>query len=74
MLEREVLLDHLMQAERHVAASGELVTRQLEIIDELTRGGRDTTTAMDLLRTLKESKAVHEADFDRLCRELARTI
>jgi len=66
------MIEHLAQAERHVA-QGELhLIRQREIIDELERGGHDTASARDLLLKLEETQALHIADRDRIRAELVR--
>lgn len=66
MLER-----HLKQAEEHVALGRKNVLRQFEIVAELERDGHDATTARALLTSYQGIQEVHEADLDRIEKELA---
>jgi hypothetical protein len=69
-MDRGVLLQHLAQAERHVAEGEQLLLRQEELIAELDRDGHDTEEARVILDTLRETQALHLQDRDRIIREL----
>lgn len=45
-MELRLVRRHLAEAERHVALSDKHITRQLEIIEELERGGHPTSLAL----------------------------
>jgi hypothetical protein len=69
-MDRAVLLQHLAQAERHVAEGEQHLLRQEELIAELDRDGHDTEKARVILDTLRETQALHLQDRDRIMREL----
>ena len=69
-MDRTMLLDHLAQAERHVAQGDGHILRQRALIDRLHRDGHETSVAEDLLRRFEEIQRMHIADRDRLRREL----
>jgi hypothetical protein len=56
-MDRAVLLQHLAQAERHVAEGDQHLLRQEELIAELDRDGHDTEKARVILDTLRETQA-----------------
>jgi hypothetical protein len=70
MSDRTMLLEHLAQAERHVAEGERDIARQREIIAELERDGRDTTLARALLEQFEEVELLHIEGRDRLRKEL----
>ena len=70
MNNRVMLLDHLRMAERHVEEGEGRVRLQEMLIAQLNRDGRDTASAADLLRVLKETLALAYMDRVRLRREL----
>jgi hypothetical protein len=70
-MNREHLITHLEQAERHVAQGEEHIVRQIELIARLEAGGHDTTEAKRLLGEFQELMAVHIAGRDRLRDQLA---
>jgi hypothetical protein len=57
---REEILRHLEETDRHIAIGKEHIIRQREIIDELDREGHDTSAAKQLLETFLETQAAHE--------------
>jgi hypothetical protein len=69
-MDRALILDHLAQAERHVAEGKEHLDRQRQILAELQRDGHDTAEAKKLLATFEALQAQHVADCARLRREL----
>jgi hypothetical protein len=56
MVERSTIVEHLAQAERHVAQGAEHVAKQRGIVDQLARGGHDTAQAMALLEQFNKCK------------------
>lgn len=70
-MDRAMLEDHLRQARTHVKEGREHVRRQRKIVADLERGGHDTATARQLLRTFEEMQAAHLGDMERLTKELA---
>ena len=69
---RNLLLEHLDQARRHVAEGAEHVVRQRELVARMERDGHDTAEARRLLGQFEEMQALHVADRDRIEDELAR--
>ena len=72
-MERQILIDHLALAEKHVAQGEQHLARQRKVLETLARDGHDTATAADLLRTLEATQALHRAERDRLRAELRAT-
>lgn len=68
---REMLEQHLAQAERHVAQGERHIARQREIIAELEEDGHDLEVAESLLAQFESTQLSHIADRDRLRAELA---
>jgi hypothetical protein len=69
-MDRAALLQHLAQAEHHVAEGRRHLARQEELIAELDRDGHDTTEARKLLATLRATQALHQEDVERLLGQL----
>ena len=46
---RSMLMDHLAQAERHIAQGQVIIERQISLVAELARDGHDTEEARALL-------------------------
>ena len=65
-----MLVEHLAQAARHVAAGERHVERQRRIVAHLKREGRDVREASGLLLQFEEMQALHMAEWDRLGKEL----
>jgi hypothetical protein len=70
-MDRMLLVEHLTQAARHVAAGERHVERQRRIVAHLKREGRDVREASDLLLQFEVMQALHMAEWDRLRNELA---
>ena len=70
-MDREMLLDHLALAERHILQGEAHLTAQRALIARLDRNGHDARPARDLLDLFEDLQRVHIADRDRLLRELA---
>ena len=71
-MDRVLLLEHLAQAERHIS-QGELRLAKLELlISELERDGKDATRSRDLVKTVRETQALHFEHRDRILGELER--
>ena len=69
-MKRQMIVEHLQLAERHVAAGEKIISRQKALIMELERDSHDTATAKQLLVQFVELQAMHEADVARLSQEL----
>lgn len=69
-MDRYVLAEHLLQAERAVQLGERHIHRQRQIIEELERNSHPAELARDLLRVFEQSQVLHVADRDRLIREM----
>jgi len=69
-MDRRLLQQHLEQAERHIALGKQHLAKQEAIIAELDRDGHDTTDALAILVTLRETRSLHVQDRDRILSEL----
>ena len=63
-------MEHLSQAERHVAEGEMNVERQRILVENLAREGHDTERAEALLKQFEEIQALHIRDRERLLKEL----
>jgi hypothetical protein len=72
-MEREMLIEHLSQAERHVAEGEMVVERQRSLVENLARDGHDTSKQAALLQQFEERLAMHIKDRDRVLKELAKS-
>jgi len=70
-MDRRILEDHLRQAKQHAWVGLQHIRRQREIVEELERDGHDATMARTLLKTYEGTQKMHEADVQRLTKELA---
>ena len=70
-MNREMLEQHVAQAERLLARSSKQAAEQRRRIDELALSGHDVTAARELLKQLEQMQAVHIAELGRLRKELA---
>jgi hypothetical protein len=68
-MDRALIVQHLAQAERHIAAGQQHIERQRQIIREL-KYGHDLASAKDLLAQFEELQLLHIRDRDRLKKEL----
>jgi hypothetical protein len=71
-MNRNILLQHLAQAEWHAARGQQHLAKQECLIAELDRDGHDTTEALKLLVTLRKTQALHQRDVERILQELGR--
>ena len=71
-MDRQMVLDHLALAERHVAEGKITIERQQSFIADLGQGGHDTTLPQELLSRFLDTQRSHEEDRERLRRELAQ--
>jgi len=69
-MDRQMLLDHLVEAEQRVAGSKNDIQEQYRLIADLMRYGEDTVEVVAVLNQLIETQEKHEADRDRLKAEL----
>jgi hypothetical protein len=70
-MSRSALLNRLAQARRDIAMGEENTARLREIIARLESGGRDSSTAKELLARFEELQKLPIADRNRLEKELA---
>ena len=71
-MERGVLLQHLTQAEAHVALARKLIARQNTLIAKLAAKGRVTDAAEEFLWQLEDMQEQHEGHLERLLTALGR--
>ena len=71
-MNRQMLLDHLEEAERHVSNGARLLERQRAIIDERRRDGHDVKRAEGMLETMQELQRMHIEHLATLRKELAQ--
>jgi hypothetical protein len=69
-MDKQLVEQHLKLAKQHVAQGRRHITRQKQIIFELTRGQHDTSQAHQLLSTFQELQLMHVAERNRLQKEL----
>lgn len=69
-MDKDLIRQHLEQAERHVASGMAVLERQKAVIAKIEAEGFDPDLARDLLAQLEEVQALHVADRDRLIKEL----
>jgi len=72
-MDRAVLIEHLSQAERHVADGVRHVEQQRERVKELGRGGPDCRRAVSLLEQFEVLLAMHIQDRNNITAELAKS-
>jgi hypothetical protein len=72
-MDRQMILDHLAQAEGQVALGEAHIARQREILANLTRDGQTEAAgrAAELLAQFEQTQTLHVSDRDRLRLELA---
>jgi hypothetical protein len=70
-MDRQMMLDHLALAERHIAEGKIIIERQETLIAELEQDSHDITLARELLSQFLQTQKSHEEDRERLRRELA---
>ena len=73
-MRRQILIDHLAQAERHIAEGRVHVDRQRQIVEDLVRDGKDAGRSRNLLELFEDTLAMHIAERDRLRTELAEGV
>jgi hypothetical protein len=69
-MDRNMMLDHLAQAQRHIAEAERHVARQREIVAHLERDGHDTSSSRKLLDQFEQLYALHVEDRDRIQKEV----
>ena len=70
-MDRALIISYLQSAEEQVANGDRQIARHCDLISTLERAGHDTTSAIALLRELKQMQVQHVAERDRLRDELA---
>ena len=70
-MDRDLILEHLARAERHIASAQKKITEQIECIAWLKWFRKDTCGATALLRDFERALAVHTTDRELLRAQLA---
>jgi len=70
-MDRALIVSYLKAAEEQVANGERQIARHSDLISTLRQAGHDTTSAIALLRELKQAQIQHVAERDRLRAELA---
>lgn len=65
-MDPKTLMDQLAEADRDVSAGQQLAERQVALIEQLAREGRETVLATELLSQLQAALASHTQERDRL--------
>ena len=71
-MDKVMIREHLVLAERHVRLDASLIATQKAIITKYVRDGGDTTMAQQLLITFEEMQVAHVTERDRLSKELSQ--
>jgi hypothetical protein len=71
-MDRQMLLDHLEEAQRHISNGARLLERERAILEEQRRDGHDIKQAEALLQTMEELQQVHIDHLD-LIRQHSRS-
>jgi hypothetical protein len=69
-MDRATIISYLQAGEDQIANGEEQIANQSDHISSLERAGHDTTSAIELLREMKQTQMQHIADRDRLRAEL----
>ena len=69
-MDRVMQLQHLEEAERHIALGKQHIADQEQIVADLLRLGQDTTEARKLLDNFYTSQALHIEHRERILKEL----
>jgi anaerobic ribonucleoside-triphosphate reductase len=72
-MDRKMLTDHLLMAQRHVIQAQDIVFRQQELVSRLERDGHDVASARKLLEEFHRTLASHIADRERIRAALENT-
>ena len=71
-MERQILLQYLALADRHIAEGEERLAKQEGLVAELDHDGHDTKEARLILTTMRRTQALHREDRARILRGLER--
>ena len=71
-MNRQMLIDHLVQADRQLAELAVRIQQQKAVIARLERSGQNTEHAVFLLQQALGLQELHQAHRDRLKRELSK--
>ena len=69
-MDRDLVLRHLAEVERHILQGETHLAKQLALIAELEHHGHDTRGAQAILTTMRETQALHQQDRERILRGL----
>jgi len=70
-MDRNMLLQHLAMAERHVTLGENHLAKQEALLAEPDRDGHDTTDALAIQETMRHTQTLQMQDRDRLLAQLA---
>ena len=73
-MHRKMLIDHLAQAERHIAEGKVHVARERQIVEDLGRDSKDAGRSRKLLEQFEDTLETHIEERDRLLTELAEGV
>ena len=65
-MDRAIQLEHLAEAERHIALGSSHIERQEQIVADIDSQRRDGTAARELLRALRQMQDQYVAHRDRI--------
>ena len=71
-MDRVLLMQHLVEAERHVTEGEYHVRRQRDLVEKLSKHGHDTRQAEVLLAEFEQTLTSHKFDRDRMRAELLK--
>ena len=71
-MDRDMLLRHLEEAERHVALGKRHIADQEQLVADVARSGHETTEARKLLDNFYATQVQHIQHRDRILVELER--
>jgi len=72
-MDRQMLMEHLSQAERHVAEGMVHVEKQRTLVENMARDGHDIGGHEALLRQFEKTLGLHTKIRDQLQRQLAQS-
>ena len=72
-MKRDLLNDHLVQAERHIVEGRDHVERQRQIVEGVVRRGENADRSKALLELFESTLETHVEERDRLRNKLAES-
>lgn len=68
-MDQNIVRQHLVETERHIARGVVHLARQEALIAELEQDGHDAEAARAILATFRQTQALHQQDHERLVQE-----